>query len=204
MGAKGISVLYLSGYSTDFVFVTINDLEESLEALRESGFEIKDGDDLHSALGNEFQLEAKKENQEENMALETKDLGENFFVMSFGSQHVKQCLWGMMKVLFPKNVQEGRFIFMLVTKQEITMMINSSELELFKNEGCVEVLPTKWSLMNVSHGGFSEAGIVATLAKPLAARKISLFYISTFSSDFLLVPSNVSQEAKSCLENQNQ
>jgi len=35
--------------------------------------------------------------------------------------------------------------------------------------------------------GFTMAGIVASLAKPLADAEISIFYISTFETDYLLV-----------------
>lgn len=38
--------------------------------------------------------------------------------------------------------------------------------------------------------GFDEAGIVSSIADPLASAKISLFYISTFSTDYPLVPAS--------------
>lgn len=38
--------------------------------------------------------------------------------------------------------------------------------------------------------GFDEAGIVSSIADPLASAKISLFYISTWSTDYPLVPTS--------------
>ena len=47
-------------------------------------------------------------------------------------------------------------------------------------------------MLKVEYGdkplGFDEAGIVSSIADPLASAKISLFYISTFSTDYPLVP----------------
>jgi hypothetical protein len=38
--------------------------------------------------------------------------------------------------------------------------------------------------------GFEETGIVSSIADPLASAKISLFYISTYSTDYPLVPAS--------------
>jgi hypothetical protein len=52
------------------------------------------------------------------------------------------------------------------------------------------------------HGPFalSEIGVVSTLAAPLADAKISLFVISTFDTDYLLVSSEQLQAAVATLE----
>jgi len=47
--------------------------------------------------------------------------------------------------------------------------------------------------------GFTMAGIVASLAKPLADAEISIFYISTFETDYLLVKEENLEKVKKIL-----
>ena len=47
--------------------------------------------------------------------------------------------------------------------------------------------------------GFTMAGIVASLAKPLADAEISIFYISTFETDYLLVKEENLERVKKIL-----
>jgi len=46
-----------------------------------------------------------------------------------------------------------------------------------------------WRLLKVADGplGFSETGIVCALAERMSKIKISLFYVSTFFTDYLMV-----------------
>jgi uncharacterized protein len=58
-----------------------------------------------------------------------------------------------------------------------------------------------WRVLKV-HGPFvlSEIGVLAALATPLAEAKISLFAVSTFDTDYLLVASETLSAAISALE----
>ena len=47
--------------------------------------------------------------------------------------------------------------------------------------------------------GFSLTGIVASLAKPLAEAEISIFYVSTYETDYLLVEDKNLAKAKEIL-----
>ncbi|WP_010676692.1 ACT domain-containing protein [Bacillus timonensis] len=49
---------------------------------------------------------------------------------------------------------------------------------------------------------FSLTGILSTLANPLAENKISIFAISTFNTDYLLVKNHSIEKAKVVLENE--
>lgn len=48
--------------------------------------------------------------------------------------------------------------------------------------------------------GFSLTGIVSSLSKPLADAKISIFYISTYETDYLLVEEKNLEKAKKILD----
>jgi hypothetical protein len=58
-----------------------------------------------------------------------------------------------------------------------------------------------WRVLKV-HGPFvlSEIGVLASLAAPLAEAKISLFAVSTFDTDYLLVASETLSAAVAALE----
>ncbi|HET9994439.1 MAG TPA: ACT domain-containing protein [Candidatus Acidoferrum sp.] len=58
-----------------------------------------------------------------------------------------------------------------------------------------------WRVLKV-HGPFvlSEIGVLSALASPLAEAKLSLFAISTFDTDYLLVASETSSAAIAALE----
>lgn len=78
--------------------------------------------------------------------------------------------------------------------------MNEATSTIFPPES-INVHTEGWRLLKVDIGdkplGFDEAGIVSSIADPLASAKITLFYISTFSTDYPLVPaSDVSRAAQ--------
>ena len=78
------------------------------------------------------------------------------------------------------------------------------ELSLVCEEGLVPMGVQHqggWRLFKV-HGpfAFSETGVVASLAVPLAETGISLFTVSTFDTDYLLVPSEKVEGAIAALK----
>jgi hypothetical protein len=57
-----------------------------------------------------------------------------------------------------------------------------------------------WRAIKVSGPlDFALTGILASIANPLAAAKISIFAISTFDTDYVLVKSSKLDQAKRCL-----
>ena len=57
-----------------------------------------------------------------------------------------------------------------------------------------------WRVLKVEGPlGFVMTGIVASLAEPLAQAKISIFYISTYETDYLMVEEKNLQKAKKIL-----
>jgi uncharacterized protein len=78
------------------------------------------------------------------------------------------------------------------------------ELSVVTELSCVPVgvqAQPGWRVLKV-HGPFvlSEVGVLAALAKPLAEAKISLFAVSTFDTDYLLVASETLSAAVTALE----
>ena len=81
------------------------------------------------------------------------------------------------------------------TKEELSIVVEASRVP----EGIQA--QSGWRVIKV-HGPFvlSEVGVLAALAGPLAAARISLFVISTFDTDYLLVSSENLDAAITVLE----
>lgn len=84
----------------------------------------------------------------------------------------------------PRWATQGPFFSVTRTSDELSIVVEASRVP----EGIQG--QSGWRVIKV-HGPFvlSEVGVLAALAGPLAAARISLFVISTFDTDYLLVSS---------------
>lgn len=59
-----------------------------------------------------------------------------------------------------------------------------------------------WRLISIGDGplGFNACGIVSEYSRPLSEMEIGLFYLSTFSSDYIMVNDHDFERAVACLE----
>ena len=95
----------------------------------------------------------------------------------------------------PYWATQGPFSSVTRTGDELSVVT-----ELSRVPASVQSQPG-WRVLKV-HGPFvlSEVGVLAALAKPLAETKISLFAVSTFDTDYLLVASETLSAAIAALE----
>jgi hypothetical protein len=95
----------------------------------------------------------------------------------------------------PPWATQGPFFSVTRTGEELSVV---TELSLVP--AGVQSQPG-WRVLKV-HGPFvlSEIGVLAALAAPLAEGKISLFAVSTFDTDYLLVASDTLSAATAALE----
>jgi hypothetical protein len=95
----------------------------------------------------------------------------------------------------PPWATQGPFFSITRTSDELSVVVEESLVppDVQSQDG--------WRAMKV-HGPFvlTEVGVLASLAGPLAAAKISSFVISTFDTDYLLVASENLAAAVSTLE----
>ena len=86
------------------------------------------------------------------------------------------------------------------TNEELSIVCPSECLPM--NEELKEV-ENDWKCIKVEGVlDFGLTGILASLANPLAENKISIFAISTFNTDYLLVKSHSLEKARLVLENE--
>jgi hypothetical protein len=95
----------------------------------------------------------------------------------------------------PGWATQGPFYSVTRTGDELSIVT-----ELSRVPADIQSQPV-WRVLKV-HGPFvlSEIGVLAALAMPLAEAKISLFAISTFDTDYLLVTSETLPAATAALE----
>ena len=95
----------------------------------------------------------------------------------------------------PNWATQGPFFSVTRTGDELSVVT-----ELSRVPPGVQSQPG-WRVLKV-HGPFalSEIGVLASLAAPLAEAKISLFAVSTFNTDYLLVASETLSAAIAALE----
>lgn len=94
----------------------------------------------------------------------------------------------------PDWATKGEFFAIVRTSDELSVVCTQSELlESVQREA-------DWRCFKVQGPlDFSLTGVLASLAAPLADAKVSIFAISTFDTDYLLVKENVLEEAKRAL-----
>lgn len=97
--------------------------------------------------------------------------------------------------LVPAWATQGPFFSVTRTGDELSVVTELSRVPVG-----VQSQPG-WRVLKV-HGPFvlSEIGVLAALATPLAEAKISLFAVSTFDTDYLLVASETLPAAIAALE----
>ncbi len=85
------------------------------------------------------------------------------------------------------------------TNEELSIVCPS---ECLSTNGELKEVENDWKCIKVEGIlDFGLTGILASLANPLAENKISIFAISTFNTDYLLVKNHSIEKAKSVLEN---
>jgi uncharacterized protein len=95
----------------------------------------------------------------------------------------------------PDWATQGRFFSVTRTGDELSIVTELSRVPVGVQS------QAGWRVLKV-HGPFvlTEIGVLSALASPLAEAKISLFAISTFETDYLLVASSTLSAAITALE----
>jgi hypothetical protein len=90
----------------------------------------------------------------------------------------------------PEWATQGQFFSITRTSEELSVIAESALVpERLRTD-------VSWRVLKV-HGpfDFSEVGVLAALVQPLAASRVSVFAVSTFNTDYLLVQCSQLHEA---------
>eukprot|EP00123_Amoebidium_parasiticum_P004591 comp15880_c1_seq1/m.13227 comp15880_c1_seq1/g.13227 ORF comp15880_c1_seq1/g.13227 comp15880_c1_seq1/m.13227 type:complete len:328 (-) comp15880_c1_seq1:7-990(-) len=203
LATAGISVFYLSTYQTDFLLVQDKQLNQALSTLA-STFDLVD-----SSTQEEFTIPPQQQqqqhitNSEVDQSNETGNhpstntrplrlLSHRLYITSIrttlSTEQLRSCvLWPLLDLMF---YEDSAFF-------SITMV--EGDVSVVADEACLSKLPphavnmasTCWRILQVDADeglGYEEVGIVVKYAQPLVERaRLSIYYISTYDTDHVLV-----------------
>lgn len=130
-------------------------------------------------------------------ALKTK-----LYVAKLADERLADCSHALMRQLFfPKEESANRFFSFTRSKEETSLILEEEALHDFPPYS-LTIVKTQWRALSVSLGsvGYTGTGIVSSLSALLAKAGIALFYLSTSSTDFILVPEGKIEQALSALK----
>ena len=98
----------------------------------------------------------------------------------------------------PPWADKGEFISIVRTNEELSIVCPTSNVP----NSLLKEVEHDWKCIKVEGVlDFGLTGILSSLANPLAENNISIFAISTFNTDYLLIKVPSIERAKSVLEN---
>jgi hypothetical protein len=101
----------------------------------------------------------------------------------------------------PSWATEGDVFSITRTNEELSIVCPSECLP--SNDEEIKEVENDWKCIKVEGVlDFGLTGILSSLANPLSDNKISIFAISTFNTDYLLVKNHSIEKAKLVLENE--
>jgi len=199
LAKAGISIFNLSTTETDFTLVPEERIYEAIECLEEECTILTEGlEDLAKILPRPKKSVEKGEEKvfkQHPLSLPHYEL----YLCSFRKNEAAAIATAVLKIMFfPKN--KSRFFSYTESEDEISLLTDKASLSHF------EEIPNSsgpWQLIKVDDGplGFSETGIVCSLAETLT--DVSLFYVSTFFTDYVLVEASNIEKAVTILRREN-
>lgn len=190
LAQKNISIFNLSTYETDYVLVPENRIYDALEAIK---------GEFHILTEGVEELEKSFPRSSNTSPVETPVASKPTLHHLFPSDADFR-LCGIKKdellghsasllslIFFPP--QPATFISFTETEDEVSLVLDKAILDSFSDllySDCGE----SWRLLKVGDAplGFTETGIVSSLAECISGSNINLFYVSTFSNDYVMVP----------------
>lgn len=227
LGCSGISIMYLSTFKTDFVLIAEPDIPNALAILNDD-FLISASpsivDELEqSSKGSPGGIPIQKhKTQQEPLLFEVScstdgpvsnsysDRASNTFNLAVSRQplHLVSMLRDLvgtqaLRFIFDDERSTKDFFSYHQMEDEISMIVSQEEKEILETENVdFSSYNETFARITIDEGplGFDQAGIVSSMATPLKEAEINLFYISTFTTDHILVKTDEIERAKAVLD----
>ncbi|KAF9350661.1 Cytosolic arginine sensor for mTORC1 subunit 2 [Mortierella sp. NVP85] len=96
---------------------------------------------------------------------------------------------------------DDRFFSFTQTDSTLSIIMDAATMSLFPDH-TLNTQEGAWRLISIGDGplGFDQCGIVSEYSTPLSEQDIGLFYLSTFSSDYIMVSDQDYERALECLK----
>jgi hypothetical protein len=188
--------LVSSRYQSDYVLVKVEDLDAAIGCLQSfCSIEMENGEVLsvEEADGRE---EEEKEEPVHHHPLSVPDV--QLHLVQLNRTFVRRHMYSLVELLFSPRGEEGdtpRFLSYSETGDDISVVTSDASFlekarELMEqgDEG-VLVSPDFWRPVQIGNTklGFAETGIVAGQTRVLVNAGTTVFYLSTYATDFMLI-----------------
>ncbi|KAK1942655.1 Cytosolic arginine sensor for mTORC1 subunit 1 [Phytophthora citrophthora] len=209
LAKHGISVFQISTYQSDYVLVKVEDLDVSFGCLQSfCCIEMENGEELRTV---EDVNGSEKEKKEETTMVHHHPLSVpdvQLHLVQLNRTFVRRHMYSLVKLLFkpkePENDSEtSRFLSYSETGDDISV-VTSDESFLMKARELMEqgdqgvlVSPDFWRPVQIGNTklGFAETGIVAGQTRVLVNAGTTVFYLSTYATDFMLIKEDEWEDA---------
>ena len=116
-------------------------------------------------------------------------------VATLAESRVKACFHTLLKLIFFSERTESRFFSISVSdmgsQSSLSIIADADDLaDADFAEGDLQLDDTLWQVLLVSEGamGFESVGVIERITGPLASAAIPVLYLSTVSTDYVLLP----------------
>jgi len=177
-----ISMIYLSTFNTDLILIPEEKHDEALRLLNQ----VSTPTGLHMIHDPGTQVFLTV-------------LPDTLAIVNFKTQDIRSsCFALLQQLIFPTS--PSRFFSFTGFPTETSMIVDHKMLDSFPS-GVLDVHHTPWVALEVHVGTTGESGMnVNMLSGLLAQAGISIYYLSTFHTDFILVPLDSVQRAIDCFK----
>eukprot|EP01118_Nematostelium_gracile_P012396 TRINITY_DN4526_c0_g1_i4.p1 TRINITY_DN4526_c0_g1~~TRINITY_DN4526_c0_g1_i4.p1 ORF type:complete len:215 (+),score=50.75 TRINITY_DN4526_c0_g1_i4:97-741(+) len=198
LAKAGISIFNMSTSETDYTLVPEENIYEAIDCLEGEFSILTEGlEELAKIFPRPSEKKEKydeKISKQHPLSLPPYDL----FVCSFKKEEASNISGALLKaVFFPP--QKQRFFSYTESEDEISIVMDKDAIAFFDN---LSSSSGPWKPIKVDDGplGFSETGIVCSLAETLT--EVSLFYLSTWFTDYVLVEEDNFEKAIAILKSE--
>jgi len=129
------------------------------------------------------------------------------YIVSFLKEYVSLLTHGLLRIIFFAN-RDSYFMSYTETLDDISMVIDENLLHIFMSDFTVEsnkksirISANVWTgiQFSIASPPTETKGFINTIAGPLSAKGISIFYLYTFNTDYILFEEQNLESAKTCL-----
>jgi len=186
LAKAGISIFNISTSDTDFTLVPEDKIYDAIDCLEEEFTIMTEGlEELNSILPRPIKKINEKTDERIYKQHPLSLPPYHLFICAFRKEVAQDIASSVLTVMFfPQN--KRRFFSYTESEDEISLVMDKEALSVFSS---IPSPSGPWKPIKVDDGplGFSETGIVCSLAETLT--EVSLFYLSTFFTDYILVES---------------
>jgi len=131
-------------------------------------------------------------------------LPNKLYVVGLSKDEVPKKMHSLFNLLFlthSDNEDHRLFVSFLETPYEVSLVLDEESLKLFP-EGFLNICEKPWRAIQFSLGAspLETEGFIRVITAPLGKSGISIFHISTFNTDYILVEDEKFEAAKDCLK----